>query len=132
MTDVTIQLPEDVAEGLMAKNGTDLARSVLEMVALEGYRSGELTHAQVMNLLGFKNRVQVAGFLKRAGLELEYTEADLEREENSTEAIPKPAAYPAVSAARVRCTSLLSGSPEPRRMKQLAARYRSRRAGATA
>jgi hypothetical protein len=67
MTDVTIQLPEDVAEDLMTKSGADLPRAVLEMVALEGYRSGELTHAQVMRLLGFKNRVEVDGFLKRAG-----------------------------------------------------------------
>jgi Uncharacterised protein family (UPF0175) len=82
MTDVTIHLPEDVAEELMGKCGADLPRAVLEMVALEGYRSGDLTHAQVMRLLAFKNRVEVDGFLRRAGLHLEYTEADLEREEN--------------------------------------------------
>ena len=77
---VTIDLPDDIAQVVESRNGRDLPRAVLEMVALEGYRSGEMTHAQVMRLLGFKNRVETDGFLKRAGLYLEYTEADLKRE----------------------------------------------------
>jgi hypothetical protein len=78
---VMIDLPEDIAEALACRNGADLPRALLERIALEGYRSGDLTHAQVMRLLGFKNRVEVDGFLKQAGIYLEYSEADLEREE---------------------------------------------------
>ena len=81
MVQVTLELPEDIAGDLESRNGADLPRALLEMVAREGYRSGELTHAQVMRLLGFKNRLETDGFLKCAGLYLEYSEADLERED---------------------------------------------------
>jgi hypothetical protein len=81
---VTIELPDDIAKDLASKNGEGalwaLPRAVLEMVALEGYRSGELTHAQVRRLLGFEHRLQVDAFLKEHGISLHYTLEDLERD----------------------------------------------------
>ena|SRR5215475_929166 len=75
---IHIDLPEDVARDL-ARN-QDVTRAVLEAVALEGYRSGKLTQAQVRRLLDYRTRMEVYGFLKEHGIFLEYTEEDLERE----------------------------------------------------
>jgi predicted HTH domain antitoxin len=75
---ITLELPEDVAGELASSNGTDLQRALLEMVALEGYRSERLTHAQVGRLLGIENRFEVDAFLKEHGAFLHYTLEDLE------------------------------------------------------
>lgn len=72
---VTIELPEDIAEGLQTK-WRDVPRGVLEAIALEGYRSSSLTTEQVRRMLGYGTRMQVDEFLKRNGVYLEYTEED--------------------------------------------------------
>ncbi len=64
MTHITLQLPDDIAHGLGAK-WKDLPRAALESVALEGYRSGALTAAQVRRLLGFETRYELDGFFKQ-------------------------------------------------------------------
>ncbi len=76
---ITFNLPQDVAEGLRAKWG-DLPRVALESIALEGYRSGALTHSQLRRLLGFGSRTEVDGFLKQHGVYLDYTLDDLEQD----------------------------------------------------
>lgn len=60
--------------------GADLPRAALESLALEGYRAGALTHAQVRRLLGFGSLAEADGFLKHHGVYLEYTLDDLERD----------------------------------------------------
>jgi Uncharacterised protein family (UPF0175) len=77
--EITLNLPEDVAEGLAGK-WNDLPRAALESVALEGYRAGALTQAQVRRLLGFGSLAEVDGFFKQHGVYLEYTLDDLERD----------------------------------------------------
>lgn len=72
---VSIELPEDIAEGLQVK-WHDVPRGVLEVIALEGYRSSSLTTEQVRRMLGYRTRMQVDEFLKRNGVYLEYTEED--------------------------------------------------------
>jgi|SRR6516164_11009366 len=76
---VDLDIADDIAEHLNPE-GRDLARAVLEAVALEGYRSGKLTEAEVRRLLGYQTRMEVDGFLKQHGIYLEYTVEDLERE----------------------------------------------------
>ena len=76
---ITLKLPEDVAKGLAGK-WADVPRAVLESLALEGYRAGALTQAQVRRLLGFSTLAEVDGFLKQHGVYLEYTLDDLERD----------------------------------------------------
>ena len=77
---LTIELPDEIAMGLLSKNRADLSRTVLEMIALEGYRSGELTHAQVGRLLGLESRFDVEAFLKEHEVALLYTPEDLEQD----------------------------------------------------
>lgn len=76
---ITLDVPDDVAEGLMA-GGRDLPQAALEALAVVGYRSGKLTQAQVRRLLRYQSRVEVDGFLKQHGVWLEYTLDDLERD----------------------------------------------------
>jgi uncharacterized protein UPF0175 len=69
---VAIQLPEDIAEDLLAK-WKDLPRHALEAIALEGYRSGALTESQVRRVLGFETRLEVNSFLKDRGVYYNYS-----------------------------------------------------------
>jgi hypothetical protein len=80
---ITLNVPQDVADGLATK-WTDLPRAALESLALEGYRAGALTHAQVRRLLGFGTRGEVDGFLKQHGVYLEYTLDDLAQDTSNS------------------------------------------------
>ena len=74
---VTIQLPEDISAAL-AEQWDNVPRRSLEAIAVEGYRSGALTEAQVRRLLELDTRFQVHALLKEHHVPLHYTEADLE------------------------------------------------------
>ena len=76
---ITLNLPEDVAEGLAGK-WRDLPRAAIESLALEGYRAGALTQAQVRRLLGFTSLTETDGFLKQHGVYLECDAEALERD----------------------------------------------------
>jgi hypothetical protein len=60
---VTVEIPDDMAQRLTPP-GQDPARTTLEAVAIEGYRSGALTALQTRRLLGFETRYELDGFLK--------------------------------------------------------------------
>lgn len=77
--EVTINLPEDIAK-VFSANGENIEREVLEATALEGYREGKLSQAQVRRMLGFKTDMQVDAFLKEHQVYLEYDLNDIKRE----------------------------------------------------
>ena len=79
---VKIELPDDVSRALEQEWG-DLPKRTLETLAIEGYKSGALTESQIRHMLGFETRMEVHGFLKAAGVCLDYTEEDL-REDMET------------------------------------------------
>jgi len=81
--EIILQLPEDVARHL-ASRWQDLPRAALESLALESYRSGLLTQAELRRMLGFQTRMEVDGFLKDHGVYLEYDLEDLDREAQSS------------------------------------------------
>jgi len=74
--EVTINLPEDVANVFLA-NGENIEREILEATALEGYRAGKLSHAQVGRMLNL-SRFEVDEFFKNHDVALNYTIEDLE------------------------------------------------------
>ncbi|HEY9231326.1 MAG TPA: UPF0175 family protein [Blastocatellia bacterium] len=76
---LAIELPEDIAERLAARWG-DLSRAAREAIAIEGYRSGALSQAEVQRLLGLASRWETDALLKRAGVYLDYSEEDLARD----------------------------------------------------
>ncbi|MDQ1639975.1 MAG: hypothetical protein QOF62_3314 [Pyrinomonadaceae bacterium] len=73
---VTVEIPEDIARLLNSK-WSNLPRAVLESVALEAYRSGTISTAQLRRLLGFETPMEVDAFLKQAGVYLDYGLEDL-------------------------------------------------------
>ena len=75
---ITLELPEDIAEGLEAK-WNDLARAALESLALEAYRSHALSAAQLRRLLAFETRMEVDAFLKEHEI-FDYSAADFEQD----------------------------------------------------
>ena len=74
---LTISLPDE----LLSSDREDIARQILEQVALGGFQSGQLTAAQVRRILGFKTRFQVYEFLAAHGVPwVDYDEEELHRE----------------------------------------------------
>ena len=81
---LTVQIPDDLASRLSAA-GADLSRRALEAFALEEYKSGHLTQAELRRLLGFGTRYQLDGFLKAHDVWIDYTLEDAEREREGLE-----------------------------------------------
>jgi hypothetical protein len=77
--DLTIQIPDDLAQRLSAVGG-DLSRRALEALALEEYKIGHLNSAELRRLLGFNTRIALDEFLKAHDVFLDCTLADLEQE----------------------------------------------------
>jgi hypothetical protein len=74
---ITVSLPDEI----LTSDKDDIAHLVLEHVALEGFRSGQLTTAQVRRILGFHSRLQVHEFLAAHGVPwVDYEEEELQRE----------------------------------------------------
>lgn len=77
--DLTVQIPDDIAPRLQAAGG-DLSRRALEALALQEYKSGRITKADLRRMLGFGTRYKLDGFLKDHGVLYEYTIEDFEQE----------------------------------------------------
>jgi hypothetical protein len=82
MQQLMIELPDELSAAL-ATSGQDLPRAAFEAIVLEAYRERKLFTAQLRRLLGFQTRMEVDGFLKAHGVELEYTLEDLERDRDT-------------------------------------------------
>jgi hypothetical protein len=63
---LTLQLPDRVA-ALLQSTWDDLPRATLESLAVEGYRSGRLSCAQVGEMLGHTSRWESEDFLADHG-----------------------------------------------------------------
>jgi Uncharacterised protein family (UPF0175) len=81
---VTVDIPDDVAERLKAADG-DLSRRALEALALEEYKRGRLTKPELRRLLGFGSRDALDGFLKLHDVFEPYSLDDLARERHDLE-----------------------------------------------
>ena len=76
---LTVEIPDDVAQRLSATGG-DLSRRALEALVAEEYRQGHLTKPDLRRVLGFETSDQIDGFLKAHQVWIDYTLQDLERE----------------------------------------------------
>ena len=76
---IAIDIPDDIGQALAAQAG-GVSRAVLEAVAIEAYRSGAITPAQVQRMLGLRSRWETESFLRRAEAFDDYTMDDLERD----------------------------------------------------
>ncbi len=76
---VQVKIPDEV----FSSENKETSRQILEIVALEGYTSGQLTAAQVRRILGFETRQEVYDFLAKNGVDwVDYSTEDAERERN--------------------------------------------------
>jgi hypothetical protein len=78
--EIAVTLPEPIAEQLRARWGQDLPRDILEMAALEGYRSGTLSAHLAQQMLGYETEDDFFGFLKQQGVPMRYTLEHLQRD----------------------------------------------------
>jgi predicted HTH domain antitoxin len=76
---LTVEIPDDLVSQLNAAGG-DLSRRALEALALEEYKSGHITKAEMRRVLGFSTRYELDGFLKAHNVWADYTIDDLHRE----------------------------------------------------
>jgi len=60
---LSLEIPDEIARRPGASGG-DLSRRALEGFALEEYKAGRVTEAELRRLLGFETRYQLDGFLK--------------------------------------------------------------------
>jgi hypothetical protein len=79
LPNVSIAIPDDVMQRLEGY-WSDVPRHVLEAVAVEAYRRGVLTSAEIQRMLQLPSRWDVDAFLKQAQAYIEYTERDLEQD----------------------------------------------------
>jgi hypothetical protein len=75
---LNVEIPDDLAQRLSA--GGDLSRRALEAFAVEEYKAGRVTKAELRRLLGFDTRYELDGFLKAHDVWMNYTIDDLRRE----------------------------------------------------
>ena len=78
--DITIRIPDDLAVRLGTAG--DLPRRVLEALAIEEFRLGRLTRADLRRLLGFGTRQALDAFLKAHEVYAPYGLDDLDRDTN--------------------------------------------------
>jgi hypothetical protein len=76
---LTVQIPDDVAQRLSAAGG-DLSRRAPEALVAEEYQQGHLTKPGLRRVLGFESSDQIDGFLKAHDVWIDYILEDLERE----------------------------------------------------
>lgn len=76
---VVVEIPDDVAERLVADGG-DLSRRALEAFAAEEYKRGRLTKPELRRLLGLETSVELDAFFRAHEIPATYTAADLEQD----------------------------------------------------
>jgi hypothetical protein len=77
---LSMEIPDELAQRLSQAAGGDLPRHVLEAVVADEYRAGNLTKPDLRRFLGFETSDQIDGFLKAHNVWIDYTLADLARE----------------------------------------------------
>jgi len=83
---LTVRIPDDLAKRLAA-SGDDLSRRALEGFALEEYKSGHITKAELRRLLGLETRSELDSFLTVHGVVDEVTIDDLRRDLRDPESL---------------------------------------------
>jgi hypothetical protein len=74
---ITIEIPDQLGTQLQQKWG-NLSQRTLEAFALEAYRLGLMTTAEIQLLLNLASRWETEVFLQESQAYLDYTEADFQ------------------------------------------------------
>jgi predicted HTH domain antitoxin len=76
---ITLELPDDIAIQLQLQS-PNISRRVLELIAVDNYRQGNIGAAEVHRILNLSSRWETYQFLKQEQAYLPYTEEDLEED----------------------------------------------------
>ena len=85
--EIVLTVPDEVVSDLQHSDAVPLSRRALELLALDGYKAGDLTEYQVQQMLSLTNRFELHGFLKDHGVYLNYTTEELERKRAALSAL---------------------------------------------
>lgn len=88
--EITLTIPDEIAPDLKNGGTKTLSRRALELLALDGYKSGELTEHQVKMMLGFEDRFELDAFLKEHGVYYDCTIQNLETSRAALDELLKP------------------------------------------
>jgi len=83
---LNVEIPDDLAQRLSAA-GVDLSRRALEGFALEEYKAGRITKAELRRWLGFDTRYELDGFLKAHDIWDNVTIEDLRQDLRDLESL---------------------------------------------
>jgi len=85
--EVTLTIPDKVAEEIQNVSSTPLPRRLLELAVIQAHEDELITERDVMDVLGFESREELYGFFKRHDVRSNYTLADLERDRATLDAL---------------------------------------------
>ena len=84
---IHINIPPDQEETLRKAWGSGLDRAALESLAIDGYRSGKLSAAELGRLLGLGDRWAVNRWLADRRVPLNYSLDDLEADRRTLDRV---------------------------------------------
>jgi len=82
--EITIYIPEAVGQQLQ-KKWDNLSQKTLEALAIQAYRDGVMTSAEIQTLLNLSSRGETNEFLKLHQVYPDYTEEDLAKDVKNIE-----------------------------------------------
>lgn len=85
--ELTVRLPDDIAERMSTGLKEDLSRRALEALLAEEYRLGHLNKPDLRRLLGFETSYEIDGFLKAHTVYEDYSLEDFEREQEALKSL---------------------------------------------
>jgi hypothetical protein len=85
--ELTVHIPDDIAERLVAAVDGDISRLALEALLAEEYRLGHLDKPVLRRLLGFQTSYEIDGFLKAHNVYENYSMDDFEREREALKSL---------------------------------------------
>ena len=78
--ELTVHIPDDIAERLGGGGNDTLSRRALEALLAEEFRLGHLDKPDLRRLLGFETSYEIDGFLKAHNVYEDFTMEDFERD----------------------------------------------------
>ena len=79
---VTFDIPDTLA-ALLTAAGKDPARAALEALAVEGYRTDQLSEGEIREMLGYQTPMQVHELLQQHGAYIHYSLEDFEQDKQT-------------------------------------------------
>ncbi len=95
---VVFDIPDMLAQQFAAA-GKEPACAALESLAVEAYRTGLLSEAEVRRMLGLETRMEVHALLAAHDVPLRYTEEHLRQDIESSDELAAQRALPSSNAA---------------------------------